>query len=87
MIVELQKKRYERQNSVDLDYENAIQLWKVKFLNDEFSKTKVPTMLMLFKWLLRYMWLDGELGGSLGFMINSHILRNSLGLLVRAKMF
>jgi hypothetical protein len=31
------------------------------------------------------MWLDGELGWSLGFMINSGILRNSVGLVVRAK--
>jgi hypothetical protein len=33
------------------------------------------------------MCFDGELGGSLGFMINSDILRNSVGLLVRAKSF
>jgi hypothetical protein len=32
------------------------------------------------------MWLDGDLGGNLGFMINSGILRNSVGLVVRVKM-
>jgi hypothetical protein len=35
MIVELQKKRYERQSWVDLDYENAFQLREVTNVTTE----------------------------------------------------